>query len=42
MHFTIAHFAYVLLAYPKTWLAIGNSVLLGVLTATLVRFSGWL
>ena len=36
MHFTARHFAFVLFAYPKTWLAAGNSVLLGALTATLV------
>ena len=34
MRFTAQHFVYVLFAYPKTWLAVGNSVLLGVLTAT--------
>jgi iron(III) transport system permease protein len=36
MRFTPQHFAYVLFAYPKTWIAVGNSVLLGALTATLV------
>ena len=34
--FTAAHFDYVLFAYPKTWIAVGNSMLLGVLTATIV------
>ena len=36
VRFTARHFGYVLFDYPKTWLAAGNSVLLGVLTATLV------
>ncbi len=36
VRFTARHFVYVLFDYPKTWLAAGNSVLLGVLTATLV------
>jgi iron(III) transport system permease protein len=40
MHFTAQHFAYVLRDYPKTWLAAGNSVLLGVLTASLVSLLG--
>ncbi|MBV9782676.1 MAG: iron ABC transporter permease [Acidisphaera sp.] len=40
MRFTAAHFAFVLFGYPKTWLAVGNSVLLGVLTASLVCLLG--
>jgi iron(III) transport system permease protein len=40
MRFTTQHFAYVLLAYPKTWIAVGNSVVLGALTATLVCLVG--
>ncbi|MGH7156280.1 MAG: ABC transporter permease [Acetobacteraceae bacterium] len=36
MRFTTHHFSFVLFGYPKTWLAVGNSVLLGALTATLV------
>jgi iron(III) transport system permease protein len=40
MRFTARHFDYVLSAYPKTWLAAGNSVLLGLLTATLVALLG--
>lgn len=40
MHFTTRHFAYVLFEYPKTWLAVGNSVLLGVLTASVVSLLG--
>jgi iron(III) transport system permease protein len=36
MRFTTEHFTYVLFAYPKTWIAVGNSILLGALTATLV------
>jgi iron(III) transport system permease protein len=40
MRFTPQHFAYVLFAYPKTWIAVGNSVLLGALTATLVSLIG--
>ena len=41
MHFTPAHFAYVLLAYPKTWLAATNSAILGVLAATCVCAIGF-
>lgn len=40
MRFNARHFAYVLFAYPKTWLATGNSVLLGVLAASLVCLLG--
>ncbi len=40
MRFTTQHFAYVLFAYPKTWIAVGNSVLLGVLTASIVCLLG--
>jgi iron(III) transport system permease protein len=40
MRFTMQHFTYVLFAYPKTWIAVGNSVLLGVLTASLVCLIG--
>jgi iron(III) transport system permease protein len=40
MRFTSQHFVYVLRDYPKTWLAAGNSVLLGVLTASLVSLLG--
>ena len=40
MRFTSQHFAYVLRDYPKTWLAAGNSVLLGILTASLVSLLG--
>ena len=36
MQFTTQHFAYVLFDYPKTWLAVSNSVLLGILTAMAV------
>jgi len=36
MRFTFQHFAFVLNQYPKTWLAAGNSVLLGALTGCLV------
>jgi iron(III) transport system permease protein len=38
--FTTQHFETVLFAYPKTWIAAGNSLLLGVLTATLVTALG--
>ncbi len=34
--FTSRHFSFVLFDYPKTWLAAGNSVLLGALTASFV------
>ena len=40
MRLTGEHFAYVLFSYPKTWLAMGNSVLLGVMTASLVALLG--
>jgi iron(III) transport system permease protein len=40
MRFTPQHFAYVLRDYPKTWLAAGNSLLLGILTASLVSLLG--
>ena len=40
MRFTSQHFAYVLFDYPKTWLAVGNSVLLGILTASVVSLLG--
>lgn len=40
MRFTSRHFDYVLFSYPKTWLAAGNSVLLGALTASLVCLFG--
>jgi iron(III) transport system permease protein len=40
MRFTPAHFTFVLFAYPKTWLAAGNSVLLGALTASAVCILG--
>ncbi len=36
MRFDLSHFRYVLFEYPKTWLALGNSVLLGALAATCV------
>ncbi len=35
------HFAYVLFGYPKTWLAAGNSALLGALSATFVVLLGF-
>ncbi|MBW0002933.1 MAG: iron ABC transporter permease [Hyphomicrobiales bacterium] len=38
--FSTVHFDNVLFAYPKTWLAARNSVLLGALTATIVCFLG--
>ncbi len=40
MRFSTQHFAYVLLSYPKTWLAAGNSILLGALSASLVCLLG--
>jgi iron(III) transport system permease protein len=40
MQFSAEHFSYVLFAYPKTWLAVRNSCLLAVLTATLVALFG--
>ena len=40
MRFTARHFDDVLFAYPKTWIAAGNSILLGALTATLVCLLG--
>ncbi len=36
MQFTSQHFSFVLFGYPKTWLAAGNSLLLGMLTASVV------
>lgn len=36
MRFDLSHFRYVLFEYPKTWLALRNSVLLGALAATCV------
>ncbi len=36
LHFTAQHFRSVLFGYPKTWIAAGNSMLLGGLTATAV------
>ena len=36
MAFDLRHFRYVLFTYPKTYLAAQNSVLLGIVTATLV------
>jgi iron(III) transport system permease protein len=38
--FSARHFDYVLFAYPKTWIAAGNSILLGALTATVVCVLG--
>jgi iron(III) transport system permease protein len=40
MHLTTQHFHNVLFAYPKTWIAAGNSILLGALTATVVCLLG--
>jgi iron(III) transport system permease protein len=40
MRFSAQHFDYVLFAYPKTWIAAGNSMLLGAMTATLVCLLG--
>src|SRR5215469_1480612 len=40
IHLTTQHFAYVLFSYPKTWLAVSNSALLGILTASLVSLLG--
>lgn len=40
MRFTTQHFHDVLFTYPKTWLAAGNSILLGALTATVVCLLG--
>jgi iron(III) transport system permease protein len=36
MQFTSQHFSFVLFGYPKTWLAARNSLLLGMLTASVV------
>jgi len=41
MTLTAAHFRYVLLQYPKTFLAIANSVTLGVMTASAVLLLGF-
>ncbi|MGH8326263.1 MAG: ABC transporter permease, partial [Steroidobacteraceae bacterium] len=41
MHFSGQHFAYILFHYPKTWLAVGNSIILGLLSATLVTLLGF-
>jgi len=40
MRFTLRHFSFVLFTYPKTWLAAGNSVVLGALTAIVVCLLG--
>jgi iron(III) transport system permease protein len=37
---TLKHFAYVLFAYPKTWLAAENSIVLGMLCASIVTVLG--
>jgi iron(III) transport system permease protein len=46
MAFDLRHFRYVLFTYPKTWLAAGNSLMLGVATASLLAILslaiGWL
>jgi iron(III) transport system permease protein len=41
MRLTTQHFRTVLFDYPKTWIAAGNSMLLGALTATLVSVLGF-
>jgi iron(III) transport system permease protein len=41
MRFTTRHFEYVLFADPKTWLAVGNSVILGLLSASAVTLLGF-
>jgi iron(III) transport system permease protein len=41
MRFTTRHFEYVLFAEPKTWLAVGNSVILGLLSASVVTLLGF-
>lgn len=41
MHFSTEHFAYILFHYPKTWLAVGNSIILGLFAATLVTLLGF-
>lgn len=41
MHFSAQHFEYILFHYPKTWPAVTNSIILGVLTATLVTLLGF-
>jgi len=41
MRFTTRHFEYVLFADPKTWLAVGNSLILGLLSASLVTMLGF-
>jgi len=41
MRFTTRHFEYVLFGDPKTWLAVGNSVVLGLLSASLVTLLGF-
>ena len=41
MAFDLRHFRYVLFVYPKTYLAAGNSLLLGVATASLVCAIGF-
>ncbi|HTU56695.1 MAG TPA: iron ABC transporter permease [Acetobacteraceae bacterium] len=40
MHFSLEHFAFILLQYPKTYLAAENSMLLGAASATLVVVLG--
>lgn len=40
MQFSLKHFRYVLFQYPKTYLAMQNSLMLGVATATLVGALG--
>ncbi|HEX2727599.1 MAG TPA: ABC transporter permease subunit, partial [Beijerinckiaceae bacterium] len=40
MRFDLGHFRYILFEYPKTYLAVGNSFILGVLSATAVCLLG--
>jgi iron(III) transport system permease protein len=42
MSFDLRHFRYILFEYPKTYIAAGNSILLGLLTATVVTALGLL
>jgi iron(III) transport system permease protein len=42
MQFSLKHFSYVLFQYPKTYLAMQNSLVLGIATATLVCALGLL
>jgi iron(III) transport system permease protein len=37
---TLAHFTFILREYPKTWIALGNSVMLGAATASIVALLG--